>query len=72
MTKLNSAGVESAIVNNPVLLVDFWASWWCGPCRAFAPVFDRSAQAHPDVVHANVDTKEIPAQAVETGIRGDQ
>ncbi len=50
------------IQGNPIVLVDFWASW-CGPCRTFAPVFEKVSEAHTDIVFAKVDTEAQPGLA---------
>ncbi|EUA10086.1 thioredoxin family protein [Mycobacterium kansasii 732] len=59
---------ESTVTNNQLVLVDFWAAY-CRPCQAFAPIYEKSARAHPDVVHAKVDTQAERELAAAAGIR---
>jgi thioredoxin 1 len=53
---------EQAISDNDFVLVDWWASW-CGPCRNFAPVFEKAAETHADIVFAKIDTDAEQALA---------
>jgi thioredoxin 1 len=54
-------------VSDGIVLIDFWAAW-CGPCRQFAPVFERVSEANPDVTFAKVDTEAEPELAGRYGI----
>ena len=65
--ELTSENFESAVAGGGLVLVDFWAAW-CGPCRMFAPVFERASERHPDAVFGKVDTEAQPGLAAGFGI----
>jgi len=61
---LGHADLSEAISGEGIVFVDFWAEW-CGPCRAFAPVFEQASEQHPDIVFGKVDTEAEQRLAAE-------
>jgi thioredoxin len=66
--ELTKDNFEQTINGNPIVILDFWAPW-CGPCRGFAPVFEKASEAHPDVVFAKVNSDEQQELAGAFNIR---
>jgi thioredoxin 1 len=63
---------EDAVLEgeNDIVLVDWWADW-CGPCKAFAPIYEKASEQNPDVTFAKIDTeaeRELSASAGITSI----
>jgi thioredoxin 1 len=66
--EITSENFKSTIEKPGIVLLDFWAQW-CGPCRAFAPVFENASDAHSDVVFGKIDTEAQQELAGAAGIQ---
>lgn len=60
--ELTKENFDQTVTDNEFVLIDFWAEW-CGPCRQFAPVYEKAAEANPDLIFAKVDTEAQPELA---------
>ena len=66
--EINEESLEKTIVENDIVIIDFWAPW-CGPCKTFGPVFEEISEKHPDIVFAKVNTEVEQAIAAHFQIR---
>ncbi len=66
--ELTRDNFEETVSTNDFVIVDFWAPW-CGPCRSFAPTYEKVSEDHPDVIFAKVNTEEHQDIAMHFQIR---
>jgi len=68
VVELNEESFESTITGNDFVVVDFWAPW-CGPCRSFAPTYEKMSEEFPNIVFAKVNTEDEQQIAAHFQIR---
>jgi thioredoxin 1 len=66
--ELTTANFDEVTERDGIVLLDFWADW-CGPCKRFAPVYERSSEKHPEIVFGKVDTEAQQELGAKFNIR---
>lgn len=66
--EISSEQFNDVINNNEIVIVDFWAEW-CGPCKSFAPTYEKVSAKHEDIVFAKVNTEHEQELAAHFQIR---
>ena len=66
---INADDFERTITDNDIVLVDFWADW-CGPCKRFAPIYEKASEEHTDITFAKLDTDANQELSGQLGIEG--
>ncbi len=66
---ISAENFEETVTGNDIVLVDFWAEW-CGPCKRFGPIYEKTSEQYDGVVFAKLDTDANQSLAGALGIEG--